>query len=178
MSVFGPKWAIFDSFCPGKAKTGFFGKKRKCHFRKLIMPQLCARNQNKPMNGFWDLKCTDTWTNGHTDGGEFKGTKKYLTKNISYKKLHLKRFRVNIRSKHKRIRFFLSKMVVLGPKKGPILNIVLIWNNSKILMSWVWKMGQNDIFWGQNRQIWVKRAKNGWKSFLSKLSLGNSSTRL
>ena len=24
MSVFGPKWAIFDSFCPGKAKTGFF----------------------------------------------------------------------------------------------------------------------------------------------------------
>ena len=29
MSVFGPKWAIFDSFCPGKAKTGFFGEKAK-----------------------------------------------------------------------------------------------------------------------------------------------------
>ena len=33
-------------------KRDFFWKKRKCHFRKLIMPQLCARNQNKPMNGF------------------------------------------------------------------------------------------------------------------------------
>ena len=26
MSVFGPKWAIFDSFGPKMAKTGFFGK--------------------------------------------------------------------------------------------------------------------------------------------------------
>ena len=64
---------FWHSFCPGKAKTGFFGKKRKCHFRKLIMPQLCGRNQNKPKNGFWDLKCTDARTNGRTDGGEFKG---------------------------------------------------------------------------------------------------------
>ena len=27
MSVFGPKWAIFDSFGPAKAKTGFFWEK-------------------------------------------------------------------------------------------------------------------------------------------------------
>ena len=27
--VFGPKWAIFDSFCPGMAKTGFFWEKAK-----------------------------------------------------------------------------------------------------------------------------------------------------
>ena len=25
------------------------------------------------MNGFWDLKCTDTRTNERTNGGEFKG---------------------------------------------------------------------------------------------------------
>ena len=29
MSIFGPKWAIFDSFCPGKAKTGYFWEKAK-----------------------------------------------------------------------------------------------------------------------------------------------------
>jgi len=34
------------------AKRDLFGKKRKCHLRTLIIPQLCARNQNKPMNGF------------------------------------------------------------------------------------------------------------------------------
>ena len=46
----------------------FFGKKRKCHFRMLIMLQLCARNQNKPMNGFWGLEITNGRTNGRTDG--------------------------------------------------------------------------------------------------------------
>ena len=40
MNVFGPKWAIFNSFDAEMAKTGFLGKKRKCHLRKLIMPQL------------------------------------------------------------------------------------------------------------------------------------------
>ena len=49
MIVFGPKWANFDSFEAKMGQTGFFVKKRKCHFRTL---QLCARNQNKPMNGF------------------------------------------------------------------------------------------------------------------------------
>ena len=29
IAVFGPKWAIFDSFCPGMAKTGFFWEKAK-----------------------------------------------------------------------------------------------------------------------------------------------------
>ena len=29
MDVFGPKWAIFDSFCPRMAKTGFFCEKAK-----------------------------------------------------------------------------------------------------------------------------------------------------
>ena len=29
MDVFWPKWAIFDSFCPGMAKTRFFWEKAK-----------------------------------------------------------------------------------------------------------------------------------------------------
>ena len=45
---FGPKWANFDSFGAKMGQTGFFWKKRKCHFRT----QVCARDQNKPMNGF------------------------------------------------------------------------------------------------------------------------------
>ena len=53
MSVFGPKWAIFDSFCPGKAKTRFFGEKRKCHFRTLLMLQLCAKKLAKSYDRIW-----------------------------------------------------------------------------------------------------------------------------
>ena len=53
MTVFGPKWAIFLQFWPQNGKErDFFGKLRKCHFRIFFMLQLCARNQNKPMNGF------------------------------------------------------------------------------------------------------------------------------
>ena len=59
---FWAKMAIFDSFGVKMGKMGFFGEKRKCHFRTLIMLQLCARNQNKPMNGFSNLERTDERT--------------------------------------------------------------------------------------------------------------------
>ena len=50
---FGPKWAIFDSFCPGMAKTGFFLEKAKMSLPyAYYMLQHCAKSQNKPMNGF------------------------------------------------------------------------------------------------------------------------------
>ena len=42
LTVFAPEWR----------KRDFFWKKRKCHFRMLIMRQHCAKSQNKPMNGF------------------------------------------------------------------------------------------------------------------------------
>ena len=40
---FWPKWAIFDSFCPGMAKTGFFWEKRKCHFHIHYAATLCKK---------------------------------------------------------------------------------------------------------------------------------------
>ena len=49
---FWAKMAIFGEFWAKMAKTRFFVKKRKWHFRTLIMLQHCAKNQNKPMNGF------------------------------------------------------------------------------------------------------------------------------
>ena len=51
MTVLGSKWAILTVLGPKCGKNIFLVKKRKL--------SLCARNQNKPMNGFWDLDRTD-----------------------------------------------------------------------------------------------------------------------
>ena len=48
---FGAKMVYFDSFGAKMGQTDFFGGKAKMTLRTLIMLQLCARNQNKPMNG-------------------------------------------------------------------------------------------------------------------------------
>ena len=37
---------------PKTAKQDFSGKIRKCHFPRIRKPQLCAKNQEIPMNGF------------------------------------------------------------------------------------------------------------------------------
>jgi len=42
---FGPKWAIFDSFCPGMAKTRFFWEKAKM---SLPYPYYAATLCKKP----------------------------------------------------------------------------------------------------------------------------------
>ena len=52
-----------------RVKRDFSGKIWKCHFRRIRKPQLCAKNQKIPMNGFWDL-----WV---TDGCEFRGSARY-----------------------------------------------------------------------------------------------------
>jgi len=52
MTVFKAKWAILTVLAPKWGKQDFLEKSEICHFRTLIMLQLCARNQNKPMNGF------------------------------------------------------------------------------------------------------------------------------
>ena len=44
--------------------------------------------------------------------------KKYLTKNISYKKLHLKKFRVNIGQNKKELEFFCQKWPNFGRKRA------------------------------------------------------------
>ena len=49
---FWPKMAIFYQNGPKTAKRDFLGKIRKCHFRHIRKPQLCAKNQKIPMNGF------------------------------------------------------------------------------------------------------------------------------
>ena len=50
---FWAKMGYFLQFLPQNDENWiFFVKIRKCHFRTLIMLQLCARNQNKPMTGF------------------------------------------------------------------------------------------------------------------------------
>ena len=96
------------------------------------MKKFFSDNQVKQFNKYWfwanfgDFDTTrppeiaKNWSHGVA--WQTKICKKYLTKNISYKKLHLKRFRVNIRSKHKRFRvFFCQKWPNFGRfwlKKG------------------------------------------------------------
>ena len=68
MSVFGPKWAIFDSFAPKMAKTGFFWKNPKM---SLYAATLCK----KPEQTYeWILRSrTDKQTDGRTNKSEFVG---------------------------------------------------------------------------------------------------------
>ena len=63
LTIFGPK----------RRKRDFFAKIRKCHFRHIHKPQLCAKNQNNPMNGFSDLAVTNERTYGRTYGSETIG---------------------------------------------------------------------------------------------------------
>ena len=72
ISVFGPKWAIFDSFCPGKAKMGFFGKKRKCHFRTLFRAATLCK---KPEQTYERIlrSSSEELTDERTDKSEFVG---------------------------------------------------------------------------------------------------------
>ena len=70
MDVFGPKWAIFDSFCPGMAKTRFFWEKAKM---SLPYAYYAATLCKKPEQTYeWILRSrhngrTDERTNGRTD---------------------------------------------------------------------------------------------------------------
>ena len=57
---FLPKWVK-------NGQTGFLGKIQKCHFRRIRKPQLSAKNQKIPMNGFWDLSRTDKRTDERTN---------------------------------------------------------------------------------------------------------------
>ena len=67
--IFGQKWPFFDQNGPKRPKRDFSGEIRKRHFRRIGKPQLCAKNQNNPMNGFLDLFRTDE----RTDGGDLIG---------------------------------------------------------------------------------------------------------
>ena len=75
--IFGQKWPFFDQNGPKRPKRDFSGEIRKCHFRRIGKPQLCAKNQNNPMNGFLDLHRTHERTDGRTDertnGGDLIG---------------------------------------------------------------------------------------------------------
>ena len=44
--IFGQKWPFFDQNGPKRPKRDFSGEIRKCHFRRIGKPQLCAKNQN------------------------------------------------------------------------------------------------------------------------------------
>ena len=52
MSIFGLKSAFLDLNWPKTSQTGFFGRVRKCHFRGIRKPQLCAKFQKIPINEF------------------------------------------------------------------------------------------------------------------------------
>ena len=70
---FWPKMAIFYQNGPKRPKRDFSAKIRKCHFRRIGKPQLCAKNQNNPMNGFLDLHRTDERTYGRTNERDLIG---------------------------------------------------------------------------------------------------------
>ena len=76
MDVFGPKWAIFDSFCPGMAKTRFFLEKAKMSLPyAYYAATLCKKPEQTyeriPRSKMYGR--TDKRTYEQTDGGEFKG---------------------------------------------------------------------------------------------------------
>ena len=51
---FWAKMGYFLQFLPRKGENKiFFGKKRKCHFLRLIMPQLCAKKLAKSYDRIW-----------------------------------------------------------------------------------------------------------------------------
>ena len=102
----------------------------------------------------------------HGAAWQTKIWKKYLTKNISYKKLHLKKFRVNIRSKHKGIWVFLPKMAKFWPKKGQfwifdkrtffyIYKVKASWEKSEKSDASLWKYEQKTLILGYFGQFWT-----------------------
>ena len=76
MTIFGSKWAIFDSFGPKLAKTGFFWKNPKI---SLPYPYYATTLCKKPEQTYeWILRSkmygrTYGRTDERTNGGEFKG---------------------------------------------------------------------------------------------------------
>ena len=74
MSVFGPIWAIFDSFDPEMAKSGFFGEKAKMSLPKAYYAStLCKKLEQTYERILRSKMYRHEHTNGHTNGGEFKG---------------------------------------------------------------------------------------------------------
>ena len=69
MDVFGPKWAIFDSFCPGMAKTGFFWGKAKM---SLPYAYYAATLSKKPEQTYERI-LRSTRKDERTDASEFIG---------------------------------------------------------------------------------------------------------
>ena len=91
MYVFGPKWAIFDSFCPGMAKTRFFWEKAKMSLPYAYTATLCKKPEQtyeRILRSRTDGRSnerTDERTNGRTNESEFvgpnsapRGTKKVI----------------------------------------------------------------------------------------------------
>ena len=68
MAISAQKGGIFNTKTPLGVKQDFFTKIRKRHFRHIHKPQLCAKNQKNPMNGFSDLAVTNERTNERTNG--------------------------------------------------------------------------------------------------------------
>ena len=52
MTVFGPKWANFDSFGAKMGETIFFWEKAKMSLPYAYYAATLCKKQNKPMNGF------------------------------------------------------------------------------------------------------------------------------
>ena len=69
MTVFGPKRAIFDSFCPGMAKTNFFWEKAKM---SLLYAYYAATLCKKPEQTYERIlrSRNNERTDGRTDGRE------------------------------------------------------------------------------------------------------------
>ena len=78
MDVFGPKWAIFDSFCPRMAKTGFFWEKAKMSLPYAYYAEtLCKKPEQtyeRILRSSFDER-TDGRTDERTHGGEIIGPK-------------------------------------------------------------------------------------------------------
>ena len=72
MSVFGPKWAIFDSFCPGKAKTRFFWEKAKMSLPLAYYAATLCKKLEQTYERILRSKMYGR-THERTDGREFKG---------------------------------------------------------------------------------------------------------
>ena len=70
MDIFGPKWAIFDSFCPGMVKTRFFWEKAKM---SLPYAYYAATLCKKPEQTY--ERILRSRTDERTDKSEFVGPK-------------------------------------------------------------------------------------------------------
>ena len=69
MDVFGPKWAIFDSFCPGMAKTGFFWEKVKMSLPYAYYAATLCKKQEQTYEQIL-RSSSEGRTNGRTDERE------------------------------------------------------------------------------------------------------------